>query len=91
MVQTELAAYPNLVAGLKKGDRLIYLQYLRALAAISVLLYHASYYLSAIDGHPYFLRIFTGWFGNFGVTLFFAISGYLMATLARKSSPSTFR
>jgi exopolysaccharide production protein ExoZ len=74
----------------KRVGRLVHLQYLRALAAISVMLYHASYYLNAIDGKSFFLRIFGSGFGNLGVTLFFAISGYLMATLAQRSPPSTF-
>jgi exopolysaccharide production protein ExoZ len=57
------------------------LQYLRAIAAISVVLCHASYYLMAARGDSWLWNIF-GRAGLFGVMLFFAISGYLMAQLA---------
>jgi exopolysaccharide production protein ExoZ len=68
-----------------------YLQYLRAAAASSVLLYHASYYLASMRGDPRVLTLFNVEFGNFGVVLFFAISGYLMAALAERSAaPSVF-
>jgi exopolysaccharide production protein ExoZ len=57
------------------------LQYLRALAAVSVVLCHASYYLMAARGDSWLWLTF-GRGGLFGVMLFFAISGYLMAQLA---------
>jgi exopolysaccharide production protein ExoZ len=63
-------------------SRVIYrLQYLRAIAAISVVLCHASYYLMAARGDAWLWNIFAR-AGLFGVMLFFAISGYLMAQLA---------
>jgi exopolysaccharide production protein ExoZ len=57
------------------------LQYLRALAAVSVVVCHASYYLMAARGDSS-LWVTFGRCGLFGVMLFFAISGYLMAQLA---------
>jgi exopolysaccharide production protein ExoZ len=57
------------------------LQYLRALAAVSVVVCHASYYLMAARGDSS-LWVTFGRGGLFGVMLFFAISGYLMAQLA---------
>jgi peptidoglycan/LPS O-acetylase OafA/YrhL len=72
------------------GGRIAYLQYLRAIAAGSVLLYHASYYLASLRAEPTMLALFGDRFGNFGVSLFFAISGYLMAALAERASPATF-
>ena len=72
---------------LKKNVKI---QYLRAIASISVLLYHSAYYLGAIRGSNEVLVIFGGWFGAFGVNLFFAISGYLMASLAPGATASNF-
>jgi exopolysaccharide production protein ExoZ len=57
------------------------LQYLRAVAAVSVVLCHASYYLMAARGDSWLGNTF-GRAGLFGVMLFFAISGYLMAQIA---------
>jgi hypothetical protein len=58
------------------------LQYLRAIAAISVVLCHASYYLMAARGDSWLWNIFVR-AGLFCVMLFFAISGHLMAQLGR--------
>jgi exopolysaccharide production protein ExoZ len=52
------------------------IQYLRAAAATAVLLHHAS--------------IADGRFGVYGVSLFFAISGYLMSGLIRSTDPWRF-
>jgi exopolysaccharide production protein ExoZ len=65
------------------------LQYLRAIAAISVVLCHASYYLIAARGDSWLWNIFAR-AGLFGVMLFFAISGYLMAQLAPGSTSLRF-
>jgi exopolysaccharide production protein ExoZ len=65
------------------------LQYLRAIAAISVVLCHASYYLMAARGDSWLWNIFAR-AGLFGVMLFFAISGYLMAQLAPGSTSLRF-
>jgi exopolysaccharide production protein ExoZ len=66
-----------------------HLQYLRAIAAISVVLCHASYYLMAARGDSWLWNIFAR-AGLFGVMLFFAISGYLMAQLAPGSTSLRF-
>lgn len=73
-----------------RDARLPAVQYLRALAAIAVVLFHASVYLEAERSDAAFLAVFDGRFGNFGVSLFFAISGYLMARLSGSPSPSLF-
>ncbi len=57
------------------------LQYLRAIAALSVVLCHASYYLMGARQEAWLWEVF-GRAGLFGVLLFFAISGFLMAQLA---------
>lgn len=57
------------------------LQYLRAIAALSVVLCHASYYLMDARQESWLWEVF-GRAGVFGVLLFFAISGFLMAQLA---------
>jgi exopolysaccharide production protein ExoZ len=66
------------------------LQYLRAIAAFCVVVFHAAYYLKFIRGDDRLLAITPPNLGGFGVCLFFVISGYLMASLATKSSPSLF-
>jgi exopolysaccharide production protein ExoZ len=66
------------------------LQHLRAFAAISVVLYHASFYLNGFRGDPRFLAVFGGFFGAYGVAVFFALSGYLMAELIRRDTPAKF-
>lgn len=66
------------------------LQYLRAVAAVLVVIWHASYHLWAVRGDDVLLAKTPGLSGALGVTLFFVISGYLMATLAVRSSPGQF-
>jgi exopolysaccharide production protein ExoZ len=70
--------------------RIYTIQYLRAFAAIFVLLYHASFFVGQTTGETYFASIFNGRFGVYGVALFFAISGYLMAELAQRTDAATF-
>ncbi len=41
-----------------------------------MLLYHASYYLAELRGDGRLLAIFGGFFGAYGVALFFALSGF---------------
>lgn len=71
-------------------NRNVRLQHLRALAAIAVVLYHASHYLSEFRGDSRFLTVFSGFFGGYGVAVFFALSGYLMAEIARRDDPAKF-
>jgi exopolysaccharide production protein ExoZ len=66
------------------------LQYLRAIAALSVVVFHAAYYLKFIRGDDRILAMTPSNLGGFGVCLFFVISGYLMASLANKTSASRF-
>jgi exopolysaccharide production protein ExoZ len=70
--------------------RNVRLQHLRALAAVAVVLYHASHYLAAFRGDKRFLEVFSGFFGSYGVAVFFALSGYLMAEIARRDDPAKF-
>ena len=74
----------------KRTSSTIYpLQYLRAIAAFSVVLCHASYYVKDIRGDGRMWEIFDR-AGYLGVVLFFAISGYLMAQLAEKATGLRF-
>jgi exopolysaccharide production protein ExoZ len=66
------------------------IQYLRAVAASSVVVYHASFYLEKQRGNASFHDLFDGRFGLFGVSIFFAISGLLMARLVQRTDPWTF-
>ena len=66
------------------------LQYLRAIAAICVVVYHAGWYLKSIRSYAAIDYILPDILGAFGVYLFFAISGYLMAILVTKSPPFQF-
>lgn len=72
------------------GARSVRLQYLRALAAAAVLLYHCSVYLEPLRGSDAFKHIFPGIWGAYGVAVFFALSGYLMSDLLRRDDPGTF-
>lgn len=66
------------------------LQYLRAIAAFTVAVWHATYHLWDTRGDKGILDMTPGVLGAFGVTLFFVISGYLMASLAPKAKPFVF-
>lgn len=70
--------------------RNVRLQYLRAVAAIAVLLYHATFYLGSLRGSDSFASIFNGYWGTYGVAVFFALSGFLMAELLRRDDPGFF-
>ena len=76
--------------GRTSGRRNRNLQWLRAFAALSVVLYHASVYLDRFVGDDRFLRLFDGRFGLLGVAIFFAISGYLMAEILPRTDPWSF-
>ena len=60
------------------------LQYLRAVAALSVVFYHASFYTNLYSGDSSLLQAFGGSFGTFGVLVFFALSGHFMAVQATR-------
>lgn len=70
--------------------RNVRLQYLRAAAALSVLLYHASVIVERISGNASFLTVFGGFWGAYGVAVFFALSGYLMGELIQRDDPARF-
>ena len=53
-----------------------------------VVVYHASHYLAVYRGVPPLPRL--SGLGLYGVSIFFAISGYLMATLVRRTGPFVF-
>lgn len=66
------------------------LQYVRALAALVVVFYHQTVYLSRIGGDPRLHDLFGVRPGLYGVVAFFVLSGYLMADIAPKYRPVTF-
>jgi peptidoglycan/LPS O-acetylase OafA/YrhL len=68
------------------------LQYLRAVAAVCVLLYHLGFYINHYTHDPSVLAVFEDTLGRFGVLVFFGLSGYLMAIQARRmqAEPSRF-
>lgn len=73
-------------ASMKASSAKIYrLQYLRAIAALSVVFCHATYYVLYFRGANQFLWDIFAEAGEFGVLLFFSISGYLMAHLAQST------
>lgn len=89
----EPAGIPDAIAGgavSKVDQRNFYLHYLRGLAALFVVLYHCSEYLSVYRGDHRFLSIFGGFLGAYGVAIFFAISGYLIAQVLRRDDPARF-
>ena len=62
----------------------------RAIAALSVVAYHASHYVMAWRGDGRFLDVFGSALGAYGVAIFFALSGYLMAHLLEREPPGRF-
>lgn len=77
--------FPKAIGGVRNAR----LQMLRGLAALSVALYHASILMEQ-TGRAVFHPVFDGRFGLYGVAVFFAISGYLMANLAQSGQAWTF-
>jgi peptidoglycan/LPS O-acetylase OafA/YrhL len=67
-----------------------HIQWLRAIAALMVMLYHTGAYQSSILHDDRFQSIFPDSLGYFGVALFFAISGYLMSVAIRVQNPFMF-
>lgn len=72
------------------GNRNARLQYLRGMAAVAVVLYHGAQYLLDLRGDPRFLSVFGGFWGGYGVAVFFALSGYLMADVLQRDEPGRF-
>ena len=70
--------------------RNVRLQQLRGFAALAVLLYHVSSYVKDATGDARFLGVFSGYWGVYGVAIFFVLSGYLMAQLSRRDEPRRF-
>ena len=90
MVKGELSLTSHYLGSSRFETRLFRLQYLRAVAALCVVLYHVSFYIKLTRGNGAVFSALPDGLGGFGVYLFFAISGYLMATLANKTPPAQF-
>lgn len=76
------------VSEILPSTRYISLQWLRCMAAVMVLLYHASAYLQLMKQSDFIAKELPSWFGAVGVSLFFALSGNLMASaMVRTSAP----
>ena len=73
-----------------RTPRLVYLQYVRAAAALAVMLYHVSFYTDTNAGFGEPLTLFTEKFGYYGVVAFFVLSGYLMSALIQETSVIRF-
>lgn len=92
-----VAAGNSAAAGQKAGHgrkaaagRIDALQYLRALAALSVVIYHAGQY-AALDlgASSAFSKVVAPWAVS-GVAMFFALSGFLMGRIAPGAPPGRF-
>src|SRR3954462_13010633 len=66
------------------------LQWLRGIAAILVVFYHAAIFQETIYNRPETAAVFNGVFGWYGVAIFFSISGFLMANLIQRQNPFQF-
>lgn len=66
------------------------IQYIRAIAALLVVFYHGTVYVSRMFGDAALFDTFGGYPGSLGVVAFFVISGYLMADIAPKYNAPTF-
>jgi peptidoglycan/LPS O-acetylase OafA/YrhL len=69
--------------------RNVHLQHLRGIAAVMVMLFHASVYLTMFHGDNTF-AFFDERLGTHGVVFFFALSGYLMSDLIGKQDRFEF-
>jgi exopolysaccharide production protein ExoZ len=72
------------------GARNLSIQSLRGVAALFVVLYHASVYSGRHFGDSGWATAFDGRFGLVGVAIFFAISGLLMSDLIQRTDPWRF-
>lgn len=66
------------------------LQYLRGLAALAVVFYHAAGTVATLRGDGFLAKLFADPWGTHGVAVFFVLSGYLMAQLSRRDDPGRF-
>ncbi|SFC09869.1 Peptidoglycan/LPS O-acetylase OafA/YrhL, contains acyltransferase and SGNH-hydrolase domains [Bosea sp. CRIB-10] len=78
---------PVVTASIARNVRL---QYTRAIAAFAVLFFHASVIVERSTGSNSFLEVFSGQWGAYGVSVFFALSGYLMGELIQRDDPARF-
>ncbi len=85
--KTESSKTPEAVAGASRNPSI---QSLRGVAALFVLLFHASGYAKAYFGDAGWTAVFGAGFGIAGVAIFFAISGLLMADLIQRTDPWRF-
>lgn len=72
-----------------KSQQNVGIHYIRGLAALIVLIHHASAYLMLLRGYGEIHR-YIPLFGRYGVEIFFAISGYLMATILPRQGAFDF-
>jgi peptidoglycan/LPS O-acetylase OafA/YrhL len=72
------------------GSRNTSIQCLRGLAALSVVVYHTSFYYEATFGPALVSQATMARFAMLGVSVFFAISGSLMAQILPRTNPCKF-
>jgi peptidoglycan/LPS O-acetylase OafA/YrhL len=66
------------------------IHYLRGLAALAVLLTHTAVHIERRYEIGWYRGLFPDFLGLYGVAIFFAISGYLMARLIEEQRPTEF-
>jgi peptidoglycan/LPS O-acetylase OafA/YrhL len=88
-VQAAVAAVAQKTAG-AITRRNLSIQGMRGVAALFVLLFHASVYSGRHFGESGWATAFDGRFGLVGVAVFFTISGLLMSDLIQRSDPWRF-
>lgn len=88
MNRTDLPVTPARPA--RTAGTLQAIQYTRAIAAMLVVFYHQTVYLSRIAADSSLHDVFGGRPGLYGVVAFFVLSGFLMADIAPKYPPITF-
>jgi exopolysaccharide production protein ExoZ len=71
-------------------SRLYSLQWLRFAAALAVAIYHGTGYLRIIKGDGTVDTFVPQWFGQLGVAIFFALSGFLMGGAMLRQDASQF-
>ncbi len=81
----DLAGEPGLATGTSPRKMLVSIQYLRAIAALLVVLQHAG---AMLPGGPNRIEAFDS--GHVGVSIFFVISGFVMHHAARRERAGEF-